>query len=132
MDNHDEPFWQDGPVPHHHDAAWAELTAAEHAAMGSGRIKGNMMLLLRSFPDGMTDWELTEALERVLGHPVAKTGVGAMRNQLMREGWVLPTGRHRRGPYRAWNEVWVAIPKGHVPVPLPPGVKRPATAALVP
>lgn len=122
-----EGFWDDEEVgPHHRDARYAERTSAEMVAFGSGEYKGNIMGLLRDRPtEGMTDWDLTEALVRLLGHPVSHDATKAMRNVLMMAGYVLPTGRIKTGPFGKPNEYFVAIPEGGVPVPVPDGHKRP-------
>lgn len=121
-----EAFWADEQVmPHHHDAEYAEFTSAVLTAQDSGKRKALLMRLLRATPDGLTDWEMTEAIEKASGHRISHDNTKATRNTLMRQGWVLPTGRHRAGPFGKPNEVWVAIPEGAEPVPIPNGLKRP-------
>lgn len=125
-DDEKEEFWKDDEAgPHHHDAEFAERAAAESAGKGSGQMKGRIMTLLRDAEDGLTDWELNDALEQLLQRRVAHTGTVAWRNRLMGAGWVLPTGRHRTGPFGKANEIWIAIPEGEQPVPVPAGLKRP-------
>ena len=55
---------------------------------------------------GATDWELAEELE------ISRTGVGARRNELMRDGYVSDSGRRRLGPYGMRGIVWVLSDKG--------------------
>lgn len=113
--------------PHHHDAGWSELTSAINAAATSGATKTLIIELLREHPDGLTDWELTALIERRTGRRVSHDGTKAMRNTLMRQGWVFPTSTYRAGPFgsKHKNEVWTVIPVGVTPVPLKRGQKRP-------
>ena len=50
---------------------------------------------------GATDWELAESLH------ISRTGVGARRNELMKEGLVKDSGLRRIGPYGLKGIVWV-------------------------
>jgi len=50
---------------------------------------------------GATDWELADALN------ISRTGVGARRNELMRDGYVKDSGMRRPGPYKFKGIVWV-------------------------
>jgi hypothetical protein len=104
--------------PHHHDALWAEFTSAQRAAFGSGQRKKRMMFTYWDNLPNMLDWEMTHDLERQLGRPVSHDSVKAMRNTLMRQGWVIRTGIHRIGPYGAPGEAFRAITPGSDPIPL--------------
>lgn len=86
----------------HRDAPDTERAAAAAVLPRSGTQRARVYELLRAASErGMTDWELVDSLGML------RSSVCARRNELIREGWVIDSGRRRRERTGSHAIVWV-------------------------
>jgi hypothetical protein len=88
---------------HHTDGHDTELVAAARVAPRSGTQRAAVLAMLRSYPDGLTDYELWS-----VGGIGARPHVpGTRREELIADGWpITDTGRRRRTDTGAPAIVW--------------------------
>lgn len=78
-------------------------TSHQAAASDRARDRDRALAALRAAPDGLTDFELGDAIGR------QQTSAGKRRHELMRAGVVCDSGLRRRTPSGATAIVWKVV-----------------------